>query len=344
MSRRILVVGGAGYIGSHMVRHLLEKGEAPVVLDNLSNGHRQAIPSHIPFYQIDIHDTSRVENILRQEAITHVIHFAAYAYVGESMSEPLKYYKNNIAGTVSLLEAVRKAGVKYLVFSSSCATYGNPQKLPLAESHPQNPINPYGETKLVIENLLRAMSAQNQIIYAALRYFNAAGASLDSSIGEDHTPESHLIPLVLQVALGQRKYVSIFGGDYPTPDGTCIRDYIHVDDLARAHLLALNHLEKSDSSLELNLGTGRPASVKEIITTCELVTGHRIPVTMEARRPGDPAELTADNSRALQILGWQPQHTELRSIIESAWHWHRKHPRGYAHSRAASSPIAVVSS
>ncbi len=342
MSRRILVVGGAGYIGSHMVKHLLEMKETPVVLDNLSNGHRQAVPPNVQFYQTDIHDVARVENILREEAITHVIHFAAYAYVGESVSEPLKYYKNNISGTVALLEAIRKAGVKYFVFSSSCATYGTPNRLPLTEDHPQNPINPYGETKLAIEKLLRSMAAQKQISYAALRYFNAAGASQDGSIGEDHTPESHLIPLVLQVAMGQRKHVCIFGSDYPTPDGTCIRDYIHVEDLATAHLKALNILEKSGESLELNLGTGRPASVKEIVDICQQVTGHRIPVTIEPRRAGDPAELTADNTKAMQVLDWKPHYTDLHAIIDSAWQWHRKHPRGYVNKKpASSSPVAA---
>lgn len=345
MSRRILVVGGAGYIGSHMVKHLRQAREEVVVLDNLCNGHRQALPADVRLYEHDMQNRPEVEKILRQESITHVMHFAAHAYVGESVAEPLKYYSNNVAATVALLQAMKAIGVRNFVFSSSCATYGTPPTLPIQENHPQNPINPYGETKLVIEKLLRSMAAQDQLSYAALRYFNAAGASSDGTIGEDHTPESHLIPLVLQVALGQRKSVSIFGSDYPTPDGTCLRDYIHVEDLAEAHLRAL-HLLQPGIALELNLGTGQPASVKEVVEVCRQVTGHAIPVTMEPRRAGDPAALYADNTLALQTLRWQPRHTSLRSIIQTAWQWHRRHPRGYASaekSLKASLRVSVVS-
>jgi UDP-glucose 4-epimerase len=329
MSKKILVVGGAGYIGSHMVKYLIEKGESVVVLDNLSNGHRAAVAENIPFYEGNIFERDWVLKLLQAEKITHVMHFAAHAYVGESVTDPLKYYKNNVAAAVMLLDAMAEAGVKFFVFSSTCATYGEPQRLPISEDHPQNPVNPYGETKLTVEKLLRDLAMQKQIAAASLRYFNAAGAASDGTIGEDHKPETHLIPLVLQVASGQRSEVTVFGDDYKTPDGTCLRDYIHVEDLADAHLKALNLLENPGDYFELNLGTGKPASVKEIIEVCRKVTGKEIPVKIAPRRAGDPAELYADNAKAKKILGWEPRYTDIRSIIESAWRWHQKHPNGF---------------
>ncbi len=329
MSRRILVVGGAGYIGSHMVRRLVAAGEETVVLDNLSNGHRAAVAKEARFYEGDLGNREWVAKLLKAEGITDVMHFASYISVGESVGEPLKYYDNNVGNTIRLLLAMRDAGVTRFVFSSTAATYGNPQKTPIAEDHPQAPINPYGETKLVIENLLRDMAAQKQISYAALRYFNASGASSDATIGEDHRPESHLIPLLLQVALGQRENNPIFGDDYPTPDGTCLRDYIHVEDLAEAHLRALNLLREPGTRLELNLSTGKPSSVKEIVEVCRKITGHSIPIVVHPRRAGDPAILTADVSKAKTILGWEPQHEKLEEIVSSAWAWHKSHPKGY---------------
>lgn len=339
MTTKVLVVGGAGYIGSHMTRYLLGKDVPTVVLDNLSNGHKQAVPLGVPFYHANMQERAMVEKILEKEKITHVFHFAAHAYVGESMTQPLKYYDNNVAATVALLQAMQNTGVKFFIFSSSCATYGIPQQLPITESSPQQPINPYGHTKLVIENLLRAMAAQKQIGYAALRYFNASGAAY--GIGEDHRPETHLIPLALQVALGQREKLQVFGSDYPTPDGTCLRDYVHVSDLASAHWLALKKLTAPGDALELNLGTGKPSSVMEVVQACRQVTGHAIPVEMFPRRPGDPAELSADNTLAKKVLGWSPAYTELTQIIQDAWGWHRQNPEGY---RQASQPTAAVSS
>jgi UDP-glucose 4-epimerase len=256
------------------------------------------------------------------------MHFAAFAYVGVSVREPAKYYHNNIVGTLTLLNAMRDAGVDRIVFSSTCATYGNPQRVPITEDHPQNPISPYGFTKLAIEHALADYARAYKLGYAALRYFNASGAAADGTIGEDHDPETHLIPLVLQVALGQREHAEIFGTDYPTPDGTCIRDYIHVDDLATAHLAALEQLKPGDE-LKLNLGTGQGASVKQVIDHCREVTGHPIPVREAPRRPGDPPELVADPSAAKRALGWEAKYKDVRPIIDTAWRWHSKHPHGY---------------
>lgn len=336
----VVVVGGAGYIGSHMVRWLQEQKQKVVVLDNLCNGHRQSIPPGVPFYQLNMEDQPAVVELLRKYAITHVMHFAAHAYVGESVNAPLKYYDNNVSATVQLLKAMQTAGVKHFVFSSSCATYGTPDILPISEGHSQSPINPYGQTKLVIEHLLRSMAAQKQISYAALRYFNAAGASADGTIGEDHRPESHLIPLILQVALEQRSHVDILGDDYPTDDGTCLRDYIHVEDLASAHGQALKLLIEPGQRMELNLGTGTPASVKQVIDICRQVTGHPIPVQYKPRREGDPAVLYADNTQAKKLLNWQPRYVSLKDIIATAWQWHKSHPHGYSTSQ----PAAAVSS
>lgn len=324
---KLLVTGGAGYVGSHAVKRLDQSHET-WVYDNLSRGHRQAVPEGC-LIEGDLADRPRLEAALRDKQIDAVLHFAALAYVGESVAEPAKYYENNVAGTLHLLEAMRAAGVSKIVFSSTTATYGVPSQIPITEDEPQAPINPYGFTKLVIEQALADYSQAYGWSYAALRYFNAAGAARDGSIGEDHDPESHLIPIVLQVALGQREKISIFGNDYPTPDGTCIRDYVHVEDLASAHLLALEKLE-TERELKLNLGTGRGNSVQEVIEACRQVTGHPIPAEVADRRPGDPPELVADPTRAKQTLGWEPAYTDIAEIVQTAWQWHQAHPRGYS--------------
>ncbi|HAN97986.1 MAG TPA: UDP-glucose 4-epimerase GalE [Planctomycetaceae bacterium] len=323
----ILVVGGAGYIGSHMVKLLGAAGHRVVVFDNLSEGHRGAVTG-AELVVGDLQDESLVAQVLESRSIEAVIHFAASALVGESVTNPAKYYGNNVVATYRLLEAMRSTGVSKLVFSSTCATYGQPDLVPIRETEKQAPVNPYGFTKLVIERMLDDYAAAYGLGFAALRYFNASGAAEDGTIGEDHVPESHLIPIVLQVALGQRDAVSVFGTDYPTPDGTCIRDYIHVDDLGAAHLAALERLTPA-AGLKVNLGTGTGYSVLEVIETCRRVTGHPIPVTFGPRRAGDPAELVADPSLARQVLGWQARYRDLESIVRSAWRWHSAHPRGY---------------
>lgn len=323
----ILVTGGAGYVGSHAARALDRAGHCAWSFDNLSRGHRAAVPAD-RLIEGQLSDRAAVESVLREKRIEAVMHFAAFALVGESMQHPHMYYQNNIVATLSLLEAMRRAGVSRFVFSSTTATYGAPEKQPISEKEPQRPINPYGFTKLVIEHALRDYARAYDWGYAALRYFNAAGASPDGDLGEDHDPESHLIPIVLQVVLGQRDRISIFGDDYPTPDGTCIRDYIHVDDLASAHLQALDRLEPG-KGLELNLGTGRGQSVREVIEACRRVTHHPIPEVVGPRRPGDPPQLVADATLAQQTLDWQPRYTDIQSIIETAWGWHRNHPHGY---------------
>ncbi len=325
---KILVSGGAGYIGSHAVRRLLHAGHDVCVYDNLSQGHRQAIPAD-RLIEGDLHDRAKLTAVLADRQIEAVMHFAAFALVGESVSDPAKYYQNNVVASLSLLEAMRAAGVSRIVFSSTTATYGEAKTIPITEDEPQQPINPYGFAKLVIERALADYANAYGLAYAALRYFNAAGATPAGDIGEDHTPESHLIPIVLQVALGQREKVVVFGEDYSTPDGTCIRDYVHVDDLADAHQLALGKLQPGHG-LCLNLGTGHGHSVREVIDACRDVTGHKIPVEIGARRAGDPPKLVADATRAHQQLGWQPQYTDIRHIVETAWNWHRQHPRGYA--------------
>lgn len=323
----ILVIGGAGYIGSHMVRYLSKQGHEPWVYDNLVTGHRAAAPAD-RLIEGHLGDRDLMESVLRGKHIDAVMHFAAFALVGESVNEPAKYYQNNVVAACHLLEAMRKADVKDIVFSSTCATYGTPDRVPISESESQKPINPYGFTKLVIERALEDYSHAYDFRFAALRYFNAAGASPDGDIGEHHDPESHLIPLILQVALGQRENITIFGDDYPTADGTCIRDYVHIDDLAAAHLLALESLE-SHKSIKLNLGTGRGYSVQQVIEACRNITGHEIPAKIGSRRAGDPPELVADASRARELLAWQPQYTTIESIVETAWQWHRTHPNGY---------------
>ena len=284
----VLVVGGAGYIGSHCVRQLQAAGHRPVVLDNLVFGHRAAVDSAVPFYQANLGDEEAVGRVLEKESIHVVMHFAAFAYVGESVSDPLKYYFNNVVATLSLLRAMLKYDVKKFVFSSTCATYGVPERLPITEDLPQSPINPYGQTKLNIENALKALATAHGLSSASFRYFNAAGAAADGQIGEDHSPETHLIPLVLDVALGKRENIKIFGTDYPTPDGTCLRDYVHVDDLSRAHIAVFEKLEQPGQALFYNLGTGTPTSVREVIDAAEKITGQKIPVIEEPRRAGDP--------------------------------------------------------
>jgi UDP-glucose-4-epimerase GalE len=324
---RILVTGGAGYIGSHAVKLFLARGHDVWIYDDLSFGHRGAVPAD-RLIVADLADTPRLDQALMSQRIEAVVHFAAFAYVGESVLDPGKYYRNNLVNTLNLMECMRRNGVSRMVFSSTCATYGTPKKVPITEEEPQHPINPYGAGKLAVERALADYAAAYRWGYTALRYFNAAGAAPDGSIGEDHDPETHLIPLVIQTALGQRPAIEIFGTDYPTPDGTCIRDYIHIDDLAEAHLLALERLEPGKGSW-YNLGIGRGYSVREVIRTVEEVTGKKVAVKEGPRREGDPAELVAASAKAQRELGWKPRYTALWPIVETAWNWHRKHPRGY---------------
>ena len=323
----ILVTGGAGYIGSHAVRFLTERGHQVWVFDNLSTGHPEAVSSD-RLIQGELRDEATIAKSLQEHRIDSVMHFAACALVGESVVDPEKYYQNNVVGTLTLLRAMRAAGVSRFVFSSTAATYGTPERSPITEKEAQQPINPYGRTKLLIEEALRDYSKAYGWSYAALRYFNAAGAARDGKIGEDHDPETHLIPLILQVALGQRAAITIFGDDYETADGTCIRDYIHVEDLAAAHLAALERLSPG-VGLEMNLGTGRGHSVREVVDACHRVSGHSIPITIGPRRPGDPAVLVADSTLAQRELSWSPEYTSLERIVATAWNWHRHHPRGY---------------
>jgi len=325
---RILVTGGAGYIGSHAAKLFTKRGHDVWVYDNLCYGHRAAVPSE-QLIVGDLGNVGQLETALRSHQIEAVVHFAAFTYVGESVQDPEKYYHNNLANALTLLNCMRRAGVNRIVFSSTCATYGIPQQVPITEDEPQQPINPYGRAKLAVEWALRDYSAAYKLSFAALRYFNASGASADGDLGEDHRPETHLIPLVLQVALGQRPQIEVFGTDYPTPDGTCIRDYIHVDDLAEAHLLALLKLGAGEA-LAYNLGIGAGYSVREVVETCQQVTGKKIPVKEGPRRAGDPPALVAAPQRAMRELQWQPRYTELRPIVESAWRWHQAHPNGYS--------------
>jgi len=320
----VLVTGGAGYIGGHACKALAKAGYAPVAMDNLVHGHRSAVRWG-PFVHGDLADGALVRRVLREHRIKAVMHFAAYAYVGESMQEPGKYFENNFGNSVRLLEAMRVEGVKVLVFSSTCATYGNPRTLPIGEGHPQHPVNPYGESKLFVERMLARFGAAHGLRYAALRYFNAAGADADGELGEDHDPETHLIPLVIGAAQGRLPHVSIFGTDYPTPDGTAVRDYVHVTDLASAHVSALRRLQAGKECLQFNLGTGRGHSVREVIRMVEDVGGCRVPVKEAPRRPGDPAELVAASNLAGEILGWVPRHSDLRNIVTTAWQWHAGH-------------------
>jgi UDP-glucose-4-epimerase GalE len=324
---RVLVTGGAGYVGSHAVRALLRAGHEVTVYDNLVFGHRAAVPDDL-LVEGDLLDRDGLTGLLKDRDIEAVMHFAAFAYVGESVTDPGKYYQNNVVGTVSLMEAMRAADVRKIVFSSTCATYGEPEVVPITEAEKQEPINPYGFTKLVVEHALADYARAYGWGYAALRYFNAAGAAAEGDIGEDHHPETHLIPLILQVALGQREHITIFGEEFDTPDGTCIRDYIHVDDLATAHIAAIEKLAPG-VGLKLNLGTGQGSSVQEVIDACRAVTGHAIPAVVAGPRAGDPPALIADASKAKAELGWVASHRQIRPIVESAWRWHQSHPRGY---------------
>ncbi len=325
----VLVVGGAGYIGSHCVRQLVAAGHRPVVLDSLVFGHRGALAEGIPFYEGDLGDSDFVGKILDDEKIDLVMHFAAFAYVGESVTDPLKYYFNNVVATLRLLETMLAKGVKRFVFSSTCATFGIPQKMPITEDLPQAPINPYGQTKLDIENALKALAHAHGLSFAAFRYFNAAGAAEDATIGEAHDPETHLIPLAIDAALGKRPALKVFGDDYPTPDGTCLRDYVHVDDLSRAHIAVFDKLAEPGTGLFYNLGTGTPTSVLEVIRAVEKVSGKTVPYEMAPRRAGDPPALYADSTKAKAELGWEVKYPDIEPIVATAWAWHSGHPDGF---------------
>ncbi len=326
----VLVLGGAGYIGSHTVYALIEKGEDVVIIDNLETGHIEAVHPKARFYQGDIRDRAFVDSVLDKEKIDAVIHFAANSLVGESMTNPLKYYDNNVNGTKVLLQSMVAHGLDKIVFSSTAATYGEPERVPILETDRTEPTNAYGETKLSMEKMFKWTDRAHGLKYVSLRYFNACGAHVSGQIGEAHKPETHLIPLILQVPLGQREAISIYGDDYPTKDGTCIRDYIHVTDLAQAHILAVDYLMKGNESNIFNLGNGVGFTVNEVIETARKVTGHPIPAVVTPRRAGDPAQLIASSEKAKEVLGWKPEHADLEEIISTAWKWHSTHPDGYA--------------
>ena len=325
---RVVVTGGAGYIGSHAVRALADAGHAVAVLDDLSEGHDQAVPKGVPIVRAKIHDHAAVRQLLVDHRADAVMHFAAWLKVGESVAKPIEYYQNNVTGTLSVLAAMRDAGVKRFVFSSTCAVYGEPSRVPIDETLPKNPINAYGETKLAIERALPHFERAYGIRWIALRYFNAAGAHPDGTIGEDHEPEIHVIPLAIRAAIGGAPLL-VFGEDYPTPDGTCLRDYIHVMDLADAHSRALDALERDTPSSAFNVGTGTPHSVRSVIDTVSRVVGRPVAWQSAPRRPGDPAVLYAAADRARTELGWRPQYADLEVIVRHAWQWHSSHPRGY---------------
>lgn len=325
----ILVLGGAGYIGSHTVRELLKRGADVVVADNLVTGHERAVHPGARFIRGDIRDEAFLDRLFTTERIDSAIHFAASSLVGESMTDPLKYYDNNLYGTMVLLRAMMRHGVGKIVFSSTAATYGEPENIPILESDRTRPENPYGETKLAMERMFHWAARADGPRFVSLRYFNASGADAGGTIGEDHCPESHLIPIILQVANGQRTEVSIYGGDYPTPDGTCVRDYIHVTDLAQAHIAAVEYLDRGGESDIFNLGNGVGFSVKEVVEMCRGVTGHAIPAAVSPRRAGDPAQLVASSDKARRILGFNPEHSGLDEIVASAWKWHKNHPNGF---------------
>jgi UDP-glucose 4-epimerase len=325
----ILVVGGAGYIGSHCVRQILAAGHRPVILDNFVYGHRAAVPAGVSLHEGNLGDAPFVRRVLDAERIDAVMHFAAYCYVGESVTDPMKYYFNNVVATLHLLQAMRDAGVRRFIFSSTCATFGIPATLPIHENLPQAPINPYGQTKLDIEQVLKALAVAHGMSFAVFRYFNAAGAAEDGSIGEDHAPETHLIPLAIDVATGRRPHLQLFGTDYPTPDGTCLRDYVHVDDLSRAHIAACTLLDAPGTQLFYNLGTGRPTSNREVIAAVEEITGRPVRVVESPRRAGDPPALFADSAKARRELGWTVKFPDIRSIVATAWKWHQAHPAGF---------------
>lgn len=324
----ILVIGGAGYIGSHNVRALLARNEEVVVLDNLSTGHRQAVPAEVAFYEGDLRSQADLERVFSEQKIEAVLHFAAFIEVGESMTKPLKYFDNNVVGMISLLEAMERHGVDKLVFSSSAAVYGEPDRVPIEEEDKKAPANPYGESKLMMEHIMEWTHRATGIRSVTLRYFNVGGAFEDASIGEDHRPESHLIPLILQVPLGKRDHINVFGNDYDTEDGSCVRDYLHVMDLADAHVKAIDYLRAGNDSLVCNLGNGQGFSVLEMVEAARRVTGHPVPAQIALRRPGDPARLVASSDRARRVLGWTPTHG-IEEIIRSAWKWHQSHPQGY---------------
>jgi UDP-glucose 4-epimerase len=326
----VLVVGGAGYIGSHCVRQAVAAGHRVVVLDDLSQGHPAAVPAGVPFVRFDMADEPNVRLVLREQAIEVVIHFAGLTNVGESVRQPERYHEHNVDRTKKLLNAMLAEEVRRMVFSSTCATYGVPEQMPMTENLPQRPINPYGQTKLDVERMLGHLAISEGFSFAAFRYFNAAGAAADGSIGEDHFPETHLIPLAIAAALGRRPPLQVFGDDYPTPDGTCLRDFVHVDDLAAAHLAVLPRLAAPGARLYYNLGTGVPRSVKEVLASVERVTGRAVPHVVAPRREGDPPELFASADKARAELGWAPRYVELDAIVETAYRWHLARPQGFA--------------
>ncbi len=330
----VLVVGGAGYIGSHCVRQLVAAGHRPVVLDNLAYGHETAVARSVKLYVGNLGDEGLVTRILRDEKIELVMHFAAFCYVGESVTQPLKYYLNNVSATLHLLNAMIAAGVKKFVFSSTCATFGVPETLPIHENLPQAPINPYGQTKLDIEIALKSLAAAGGLSFAVFRYFNAAGASEDGTIGEDHNPETHLIPVAIDVAIGKRPHLELFGTDYPTPDGTCLRDYVHVDDLSRAHIAVFDRLATAGAQHFYNLGTGNPTSNRAVIQAVEKIVGRPVKVIDRPRRPGDPPALYADSAKARKELGWKVKFDDIEAIVATAWKWHESHPSGYGDRKA----------
>lgn len=325
----ILVCGGAGYIGSHAVRQLIDKDEEVIIVDNLETGHRDAVHPKAKFYNVDIRNEEELDKVFLENKIDEVIHFAANSLVGESMTNPLKYFNNNVHGTEILLKTMIKHNVKKIVFSSTAATYGEPKNIPILESDETNPTNAYGETKLCMEKMMKWADKAHGVKYISLRYFNVAGAHISGEIGEDHNPETHLIPLILQVPLGKREFISIFGDDYDTHDGTCIRDYIHVTDLADAHILAVQKLREGSDSNIYNLGSGNGFTVKEMIEAARKVTGHEIPAKVCERRAGDPAKLVASSIKAREELGWQPKFENVEAMISSAWNWQKNHPNGF---------------
>lgn len=325
----ILVCGGAGYIGSHAVRQLIDKGEEVIIVDNLETGHEDAIHPKAKFYKVDIRDEKSLNKVFEENKIDEVIHFAANSLVGESMTNPLKYFNNNVHGTEVLLKVMVAHDVKKIVFSSTAATYGEPKNIPILESDETNPTNAYGETKLCMEKMMKWADKAHGVKYISLRYFNVAGAHVSGEIGEDHNPETHLIPLILQVPLGKREFISIFGDDYETHDGTCIRDYIHVTDLADAHILAVHKLREGSGSNIYNLGSGNGFTVKEMIEAARKVTEHEIPAKICERRAGDPAKLVASSEKARRELGWNPKYENVEDMISSAWNWHKNHPNGF---------------
>jgi len=325
----ILVCGGAGYIGSHTVHELINQNKDVIIVDNLQSGHIKAVHPKAKFYKGDIRDSEFLDKVFSENTIEAVIHFAANSLVGESMEKPLLYFNNNVYGMQVLLESMVKHNIRNIVFSSTAAVYGEPKRIPILEDDDTNPTNTYGETKLTMEKMMKWVSKANGINYVSLRYFNAAGALEDGSIGEDHSPESHLIPLILQVPLGKREAITVFGEDYDTPDGTCIRDYIHVLDLADAHIKAVEYLQKYNESNIFNLGNGIGFSVKEMIDSAREATSEEINVVVGERRAGDPAKLIASNEKAKKLLGWEPKYTDVKDVIGTAWNWHKKHPNGF---------------